>query len=197
MIKWLSVLWVVTCVAVLPSTSKTVDIKKVPAKQTSKPIEKKIESLTVQRLPKTVVRIQEQSTLQTRKGIAAKAEKMIRQNGIKSDKMITAMLVNAWYESRWKPSVSDGPCVGFFQLHVKYMGKGSSIGQLKNLEHNVNKLMNSDHFKEWVQWCKENPKATAGQMSYRFASTVERCAKKHRYQRKTTADRWYRAIMNA
>ena len=147
MIKWLSVLWVVTCVVGLPTGSVYAESSKAPTKQTSKTMKTKIESLTVQRLPKAVVRIQEQSTLENRKSIAMKAERLIRNAGVKSDKMIVAMLANAWHESNWNPKEEDHSCVGFFQLHVRYMGKGSTMSQLTNLNHNVLKLMASSDFK--------------------------------------------------
>lgn len=194
MIKWLSVLWVVTCVASTPVTDANAKVTKEPVKQTSKTIKTKIESLTVQRLPQEAVRIQEQSTLENRKSIAIKAERLIRNAGVTSDKMIIAMLANAWHESNWSPKLEDHSCIGFFQLHVRYMGKGSTVTQLKNLNYNVLKLMASSDFKDWVKWCKSNPRASAGQMSYRFASHVERCASRYRFPRKITADKWFNSL---
>jgi len=178
----------------LPTGSVYAESSKAPTKQTSKTMKTKIESLTVQRLPKAVVRIQEQSTLENRKSIAMKAERIIRNAGVKSDKMIVAMLANAWHESNWNPKEEDHSCVGFFQLHVRYMGKGSTMSQLTNLSHNVLKLMASSDFKNWAKWCKSNPQASAGQMSYRFASQVERCASRFRFPRKLTADKWYKSL---
>lgn len=190
--KWLTVLWVVICVVGLGSA--TAD-SSAPTKQTSKPI-KKIERLTVLRLPKEVVRIQEQSTLENNKKIAVKAEKIFRDAGVTCDKMLLAILANAWHESRWNPKETDGSCIGFFQLHKRHLGSGSTEKQLMDLTHNTNKLIKSDDFQEWVQWCKRNPKVSCGRMSFRFASLVERCASKHRNARKVTADRWHKNLSN-
>lgn len=197
MLKWL-LLWVVLCVACVPSEGNPVKgegktTQTAQAKQTSKAI-KKIESLTVLRLPKKAVRIQEQSTFENRRKIAVKVEEMIRKKGITSDKMILAMLANAWHESKWNPSTASKSCIGFFQLHIKYMGRGSTVSQLKNLEHNVQKLMATTSFKDWVAWCKKYPNKSCGDFSLKFASHVERCAVKHRYPRKITADKWYQML---
>lgn len=189
MLKWL-ILWVVLCVATCIADS---NIMQSSVKQTSKTI-KKIESLTVQRLPKGVVRIQEQSTLESRRRIAIEAERLIRKAGIKSDKIIMAILVNAWHESRWNPKEDDGLCVGFFQLYVKTIGKDSTKKQLLNLNYNIQKILNSKDFKDWVKWCYNHPHESCGSMSFRFASHVEKCAFRYRYPRKITADRWYRHL---
>jgi len=109
-------LLVVVCVAgMLPAISMA---QELPAKKVSDPI-KKIERLTVERLPKSAVRIQEQSTMENRRNTAIKAEQVIREGGVTSDKMIVAMLANAWHESRWNPRDATGSCIGLFQIiHV-------------------------------------------------------------------------------
>ncbi len=190
MIKWLSLLWVVTCVVLIPGQASA-QLVEVSTKQTSSIQKNRIESLTVQRLPQVAVRIQEQSTFNSRKKFAIKAEEIFRKAGIKSDKMIIAMHANAWHESRWNPATKSGSCVGYFQLHMKYSGRGLSLSQLKNLECNVQKLMATSSFKDWVKWCQKNPQSSSGEMAFKFASQVLRCASKHRNARRTTANKWF------
>lgn len=194
--KWLMLLWLAVCVVCTPVPAVATGIV-LQTKQTSKTINKKIESLTVERLLTKAMRVQKQSTLKNRIQTAIQAERLFREAGIKSDKMILAMLANAWHESGWNPTASSGSCVGFFQLSVGGMGKGSSKKQLKTLSFNVKRLMASTDFKNWVAWCKKYPNKSCGEMSFRFASYVERCAKKHRHQRFVTAEKWHKMLISA
>lgn len=195
MLKWSTILWVVVCVVGLSKISFAVQNSGLPIKQTSKTI-KKIESLTVHRLPKAAVRIQEQSTLENRRNIAEKAERYFRKLGVTSDKAILALLANAWHECRWNPNDISGSCIGFFQLsRAGGMGRGQSVKKLQNLEYNIAIMAASSSFKDWVKWCNSHPSASCGAMSLRFASLVERCAKKHRYPRLITADKWYKSLL--
>lgn len=185
-----SLLVVVCVVGMLPAISMA---QELPAKKVSDPI-KKIERLTVERLPKSAVRIQEQSTMENRRNTAIKAEQVIREGGVTSDKMIVAMLANAWHESRWNPRDATGSCIGLFQIHLRHMGRGSSREQLMSTEYNTRKIMSTKDFKAWAAWCKKNSTASCGNMALRFAATVERCAVKHRYPRSVTADKWYKSL---
>jgi len=123
------------------------------------------------------------------------AEKFFRQRGVTSDKAIIAILVNAWHECKWDYTDVSGSCIGFFQLNrAGGMGRGHSTSQLKQLNYNMTIMANSLWFKDWVAWTKKNPNISAGEMSYRFAAAVERCASQYRGPRRVTADRWYRAL---
>lgn len=196
MLKWLTLLWVVICVVCLPINGQTSQLVDEKTKQTS--TIKKIECLTVQRLPKSAVRIQEQSTFENRKWVAIRVEHMMRNAGITSDKALIAVLVNAWHECRWNPKDKSGNCIGFFQLkRGNGMGGRHTVAQLQDLEVNVSIMMASTSFKKWVAWTKNNPTATAGKMSYQFASTVERCASQHRAPRRVTADRWFKHLKSS
>lgn len=195
MLKWLTMLWVVICVVCFPFGAASQEIGE-KTKQTS--TIKKIESLTVQRLLPGAVRIQEQSTFEKRKNIAAKVERMIRKSGVTSDKAVIAVLANAWHESRWNPRVKSGSCIGFFQLkRGNGMGGRHTVEQLMDLDVNVSIMMASTSFKKWTIWAKNNPNKTAGEMSFQFASKVERCASQHRQPRRTTADRWYKNLKSS
>lgn len=123
------------------------------------------------------------------------AERFFRRRGVNSDKAIIAILVNAWHECKWDYTDVSGSCIGFFQLNrAGGMGRGHSVDKLKQLTYNMTIMADSTSFKAWVAWTKKNPGATAGEMSYRFAANVERCAVQYRGPRRPTADRWYRAL---
>lgn len=191
--KWLILLWFAICVVGLSPFAKADVVE--PAKQTSKTI--KIESLTVQRLPKEALRISEQSTFEKRKKYAVIAEQIIRNKGITSDKMIIAMLANAWHESKFNPKATGGSCIGLFQVHLRYLGKGSTKAQLFDPAYNTKKIMTDYKFNTWVNWCRKNSDATAGKMAYMFAHLVERPLAKHKAPRSVTANRWYKHLKAA
>lgn len=126
------------------------------------------------------------------------AELFFRKRGVHADKAIIAILVNAWHECKWDYTDASGSCIGFFQLNrAGGMGRGHSSAKLKQLVYNMTIMADSTSFKEWVVWTKKNPNTTAGEMSYRFAAKVERCAVQHRAPRRPTADRWYKALNQA
>lgn len=131
----------------------------------------------------------------TRRKHAEVAERFFRKRGVTSDKAIIAILVNAWHECTWNPSLQSGSCIGFFQIMNRGgMGDGHTTAKLKQLVYNITVLADSISFKQWAKWVGKNPGVTAGEMSYRFAANVERCATKHRAPRRTTADRWFKAL---
>lgn len=191
--KWLILLWFAICVVGSTSFVRADDL--APTKQTSKTI--KIESLTVQRLLKGGLRISEQSTFEKNIKYAIIAERLIRDNNITSDKMIIAMLANAWHESKWNPKAQGGSCIGLFQVHLRHLGKGSTRAQLFDPAYNTKKIMTDYKFKTWVNWCKKNSDATAGKMAYKFADLVERCLNQHKPPRSVTANRWYKHLKTA
>lgn len=156
----------------------------------------KTESLTITRVNaiKAVGKNSANIFLARRKN-AEVAERFFRKRGVTSDKAIIAILANAWHESTWNPSCQSGSCIGFFQiLNRGGMGDGHSTAKLKQLVYNITILADSLSFKQWATWVKKNPGVTAGEMSYRFASKVERCATKHRAPRRKTADKWFKAL---
>jgi hypothetical protein len=138
----------------------------------------------------------EQKLFLRRIGTAKKAETFFRKLGVTNDKAIIAILVNAWHECKWDYTDKSGNCIGFFQLlRGNGMGRGYSVAQLQDLNINMSIMAASTSFKAWTKWVKANPGVTAGEMSYRFAANVERCATKHRAPRRTTADRWSKALI--
>lgn len=145
-------------------------------------------------IPDTVVGKYTRKTFNARRVHANQAEAILRRVGATTDKEIVAILANAWHECSWDPREVSGSNVGFFQLNSHGMGHGMSVQSRQNLKTNVSVLTNSTSFKAWLAWCKKHPGATAGEMSYRFASKVEACASRHRAPRRVTADRWYRAM---
>jgi len=159
--------------------------------------DKKEQVLTVSRIDasRAFGKNGEKSLFIKRLKIGETAEKFFRQRGVTSDKAIIAILVNAWHECKWDYTDVSGSCIGFFQLNrAGGMGRGYSVSQLKQLNCNMTIMANSLWFKDWVSWTKKNPNISAGEMSYRFAAAVERCASQYRAPRKVTADKWYRAL---
>jgi hypothetical protein len=171
----------------------SVNTKAVVAKATTKE-----QSLTVSRIDASKAfgkKTGEKSLFIKRLKTGETAERFFRGRGVNSDKAIIAILVNAWHECKWDYTDASGSCIGFFQLNrAGGMGKGHSVAKLKQLVYNMTIMADSKSFKEWVAWTKKNPNATAGEMSYRFAAKVERCAVQHRAPRRPTADRWYKAL---
>jgi len=159
------------------------------------------QSLTVSRIDASKAfgkRTDEKSLFIKRLKTGETAERFFRKRGVNSDKAIIAILVNAWHECKWDYTDASGSCIGFFQLNrAGGMGRGHSVAKLKQLVYNMTIMADSTSFKEWVVWIKKNPNATAGEMSYRFAAKVERCAVQHRAPRRPTADRWYKALQKA
>ena len=148
-------------------------------------------------IPSSSVSINESKLLDSRRNIALSVEKKINADGIKSKKIITAILVNMWHESRWNPKAKSGSCVGLFQLHTKYAGRGMNIKQLTNVNDHVHKLLSLTDYKKWKLWAIKNEnKVSCGELAYQFASKVERCASPHRAPRRVTADRWWRKTNN-
>lgn len=154
------------------------------------------ESLTITKVNATkAVGKNAASGFLARRKHAEAAERFFRKRGVASDKAIIAILTNAWHESTWNPSAQSGSCIGFFQIMNRGgMGDGHSTAKLKQLIYNITILADSTSFKQWAKWVEKNPSVTAGEMAYRFAANVERCAVKHRAPRRTTADRWFKAL---
>lgn len=160
------------------------------------PVTKKVSPLTIDLVPTSAVRSSERKLFEKNRVHARKAEALLRAGGVTNEKAIIAILANAWHESKWNPAVAGGPNIGFFQLnHSGGMGRGHRVSQLKKLDYNVKVMMASTSFKEWVAWVKKNPNQTAGEMAYRFAQKVERCAVKHRAPRRTTGNAWYTGLV--
>lgn len=161
--------------------------------------EKKQETyFTIEHIDVTKARLSsgEQKLFKQRIGTAKKAETFFRKLGVTSDKAIIAILVNAWHECKWDYREKSGNCIGFFQLlRGNGMGRGYTVAQLQDLNINMSIMAASTSFKAWAKWTKANPGVTAGEMSYRFAAKVERCAVQHRAPRRTTADRWFKALI--
>lgn len=161
---------------------------------------KQSESLTVERIvvSKTGLSSGEQRLFISRLETAKKAERFFRKRGATTDKAVIALLVNAWHESKWNPAASSGSCIGFFQLKNNGgMGDGYSAARLKNLDVNMSIMAASTSCKAWIVWTNQNPTVTAGEMAYRFAAKVERCATQHRAPRRTTANKWFKALKSA
>jgi len=146
-------------------------------------------------LPSTVVGVGSRSTLENGRETALKVEKILIKDGIKNRKIITAILVNMWHESSWIRTAKSGSCVGLFQLHTKYSGRGMTYEELTNINHHMYRLISLDVYKKWKSWARNNiEKSTCGYMAFRFASDVERCAVQHRRPREVTANRWWKAL---
>lgn len=187
-----------------PVVSSNTQSQSVKVKSSTKPVTStnttskvvQTESLTITRVNATkAVGKNSANTFLARRKNAEVAERFFRKRGVTSDKAIIAILVNAWHESTWNPSCQSGSCIGFFQiLNRGGMGDGHSTAKLKQLVYNITILADSLSFKQWAKWVEKNPSVTAGEMSYRFAATVERCATKHRAPRRKTADRWFKAL---
>lgn len=175
-----------------PNVSKKVVVAKTTTQE---------QSLTVSRIDASRAfgkKTGEKSLFVKRFNTGETAELFFRKRGVNSDKAIIAILVNAWHECKWDYTDASGSCIGFFQLNrAGGMGRGHSTAKLKQLVYNMTIMADSTSFKEWVAWTKKNPNATAGEMSYRFAAKVERCAVQHRAPRRPTADRWYKALNQA
>jgi len=175
-----------------PSVSKKVVVTKVTTQK---------QSMTVSRIDASKAfgkKTGEKSLFIKRLKTGETAERFFRKRGVNSDKAIIAILVNAWHECKWDYTDASGSCIGFFQLNrAGGMGRGHSVAKLKQLVYNMTIMADSTSFKEWVAWTKKYPNATAGEMSYRFAADVERCAVQYRSPRRPTADRWYRALAKA
>jgi hypothetical protein len=144
------------------------------------------------RLPSTVVGPGSRNTFEARRIYALKVEKILRNDGIKDEKVITAMLVNMWHESSWNPNAKSGSCVGLFQLHTKYAGRGMTLTELKDINDHMYRLLSLDCYKKWKKWAlASSNKTTCGYIAFRFASDVERCAVQHRRPREVTANKWW------
>lgn len=182
--------------SITQSQSLQVVSKGKPVTSTSTTKVVKTESLTITKVnPVKAVGKNAVSGFLARRKNAEIAESFFRKRGVVSDKAIIAILVNAWHESTWNPSCQSGSCIGFFQIMNRGgMGDGHSTANLKQLTYNITVLANSSEFKQWAKWVEKNPNVSAGEMAYRFAANVERCAVKHRAPRRTTADRWFKAL---
>ena len=192
---------VMTLVGAEPTKSQTavkpaVSTKSVTAKSVAKE-----QSLTVPRIDPSKAfgkRTGEKSLFIQRLKTGKTAERFFRKRGVDSDKAIIAILANAWHECKWDYTEKSGSCIGFFQLNrAGGMGKGHSEAKLKQLVYNMTIMADSTSFKQLLAWTKKNPNVTAGEMSYRFAADVERCAVQYRAPRRPTADRWYKALKKA
>lgn len=161
---------------------------------------KQSDSLTVERIvvSKTGLSSGEQRLFISRLETAKKAERFFRKRGVTTDKAVIALLVNAWHECKWDYQDKSGHCIGFFQLKNNGgMGDGYSDARLQNLDVNMSIMAASTSCKAWIVWTNQNPNVTAGEMSYRFAAKVERCASQYRAPRRATANKWFKALKSA
>lgn len=150
-------------------------------------------SLTIDRLPWTVVGEAEKHTFELRKPVARQIETYLRSDGVTNDAGIVAVFVNMWNESSWNPRDVTGPHIGLFQVNWRNKVKaGFSKESLYTVNGNYCAIRSQARWKSWVEATKKSN--DAGYLAYKFAAEVEICAPQHRGLRRSRADKWFAAL---
>jgi hypothetical protein len=150
-------------------------------------------NLLYSELTPKVVPIEDRKTFIQRKNIAKKIELRFRKRGINDERAIVGAWVNAWHESEFDPKCESGGCKGIFQLLINH-----EDSWLYNADRNINILLNESPYKErvdkWYIWVKKHPQASVQVVTVRFATEIERCAKRYRARRGVTAKHWWKVM---
>ena len=158
---------------------------------TAHPIKKT--HLLYEKLTSKVVKVDDRKTFDKRKNIAKKIELRFRKRGINDKRAIVGAWVNAWHESEFNPKDEYYGCKGLFQLLSDH-----SDHWLYNADRNIDILLNEEPYKpridKWYIWVKKHPHASVREVTVKFATDVERCAKRFRARRGITASHWMKVI---